>query len=184
MIVKTMEKYGIINTNGKIILPIKYMKSEVEFYSGGRELLKTLLEPERKGVFNETGREIMRCIYEEAFVFSKDWIGVKKSGKWGFFSEIGEEIVPCIYEDARGYLKDFIGVKKSEKWGFIDKTGKEISLFDYDDVDYLYIEDCVGIKKSGKWGLYDNSGKEIVPCIYEDVYFFSKDKHAVSFFIL
>ena len=81
------------------------------------------------GLIDETGKEIIPCIYDSLYDldFTKYLLTrVKKDGKWGFIDKTGKEVIPCIYDDVNTFSEGLASVKLDGKWGFIDENGKEV----------------------------------------------------------
>ncbi len=135
--------------------------------------IKLFRKERKRGYIDIAGKEIIPCIYDDAWSFSKGLAKVMKNGKWGYIDKTGKEIIPCIYDSTYKFSEGLAEVKKNGKWGYIDKTGKEVIPCIYDEADN-FSEGLAGVIKNGKWGYIDKTGKEIIPCIYDNAGYFSE----------
>ena len=187
--VKSNNKYGLINLEGKEIIPCKY--DELTIFDWEEKLLQVKLDS-KYGLINLEGKEIIPCKYDEElriFDWNKEFIlednnyfrrvakigkvQVRLDNKYGLINLKGEEILSCKYDSiGRGGVfiwaekDDVFIVKLDNKYGLVDLEGKEIipCLFEY-------IEREGGkmfkVRKDNKYGLVDFEGKEIIPCLFE-----------------
>jgi len=92
-LVKLNNKWGIINENGKEIIPPKY--DDVNVFSNGFAQVKL---NNKWGFVDINGREITDIKYDSVDNFKYGYSGVKLNGKWGIINELGREVVPIKYE--------------------------------------------------------------------------------------
>lgn len=114
-------KYGLIDINGKEIIPIKYddlylLKSGIAigFYS----------TPEPFGsacLIDKTGKEI--SAFYDRILFDDnddcDLYPVNQNGKWGCISKAGDVVVPIRYDEIKLPKESMVAVKTNGKWGFL-----------------------------------------------------------------
>ncbi len=131
------------------------------------------------GFIDETGKEVIPCIYDDADSFSGGLANVKKDGKWGYIDKLGKEVIPCIYGWADSFSEGLASVKKDGKWGYIDKLGKEVIPGIYGWAD-SFSEGLASVEKDGKWGYIDKTGKEVIPCVYYRIGSFSEGLASVK----
>ncbi len=109
-IVKLNNKYGIVDSTGKVIVePNKYDNIK-EGASGG------FLSSGFIGV--NIGAKWMpktKTAYEDI-----------RGGKWGFIDMIGTEVIPLIYDDVELFKDGKAKVKKGKEEFYIDKNGNKI----------------------------------------------------------
>jgi len=61
--------------------------------------LKEKYENGKCGLIDETGKEVVPCIYDTISSFSDGFAKIRKAGKgWGIISTVGKEIVPTNYD--------------------------------------------------------------------------------------
>lgn len=118
MVVEKNEKYGYINKNGEIKIPVKYLVAE-EFKEG----LAIVGNENGFGVIDKKGREVMKLIYDRIFI-KGSYIYVIKGEKYGLFSKEGKEIIPSLYKKLGIEKEGFIYFKDDKKSGIIKLNTK------------------------------------------------------------
>lgn len=120
-------KYGIIDTKGKKIIPLKY--EHIYRFKGG----ETAIEKKGKfGLLNKNGKRILPIMYESISSFSSEGLyGVKLNEKWGFVNEKNQVVIPFQFFDIdteEGFVNGKIKVRRSEssEGFYIDKNGREV----------------------------------------------------------
>jgi hypothetical protein len=158
--VKKASKHGLIDTNGKVIVPVIY--EELEYFKDGRAMAK---KSSKWGFINARGKEIIPFNYDSASYFNDGRAPVKKDGKYGFINNEGDLVVPLIYDQVFGFLDGTAKVMKDGKWGYIDMKGTQIIPIIYEEVE-SFNEGMACVKKDGKWGYYNSKGALVVPFLY------------------
>ena len=159
---------------------ISIKKNKKNIYDDAQELhMFTIVRKNGKlGVINNSGREILKCEYDEiGEKYNDGYLGifgfyklnnVKKNGKWGYVDNKGRVKVKFKYDNAETFYGKFARVGSKGDWRFINKKGKEVYKFNYEDMGSLY-DGSVCAKKNGKWGIVDKNNKVLVDFIYEDI---------------
>ena len=102
-IVEKDNKYGLINTQGEIILPIEYTSIYYE-QEGAMKVMTGEWGNRLYGFADTNGKLIIPPVYEDAHnTFADGLVGVKKDGKWGFVNKNNETVIPFIYKKAIGF---------------------------------------------------------------------------------
>jgi hypothetical protein len=131
-IVQKDKKFGIIDINHKIILPLEY--DEISNWTEyGPEHSKFIKKNGKIGLIDEkTFKITIPPIYDE-FRYNFGLIFVKKNNKAGIINEEGKIICDFIYDEIYPNLSDFyrggkneqrIYAKKGNSFFQIDATGK------------------------------------------------------------
>lgn len=177
--------YGLINTKGEQITPLKYSKiydwlhlgyAIVEF---GGYWLEGIRYDGNKGVINSNGEEIVPPIYSEVSRIYNGMIRVNKDGKYGFYDQLGNMVIPAIYENADDeFHEGLVWVKKEGKYGYINKNGDEIIPMKYNYAKF-FSEGLASVCLAGRWGVIDVTGKTIISFKYDDVGYFSENRATV-----
>jgi hypothetical protein len=164
-LVKT-EKYGFIDKNGKVVIPIKY-DDAYDFTMGLAIVGITNTNQVMKfGVIDNSGKIIIQPKYESMRGFSEAIAGFRIGSKWGFLNFIGKEIIEAKYDNVRSFNDGLAAVKLNENWGFINKAGEQIIEFKYyledDTYDSIYFENGFAkVYKPGSGEIYiDKLGRE------------------------
>ncbi len=170
-IVKKDNKWGVINTEGTMIMAMEH-----GYFSGFVNGFGTIYkETYKEGVINGLGQMITPMIYEDISEPQDGFAAAKKNGKWGFIStSTGKEIVSFKYDWAYKFFDGRGSVKIGEREGFVDSTGREVIPVIYEDVS-PFSEGFAAVKKNGKWGFVDLNGNIIVPLEYDEAYSFKNE---------
>lgn len=150
-------KYGLVDSTGKIAVPVKYDRIGV-FSKEGLALLGL------NGKYGFIGKTkiVLPMKYEDANGFSEELAAVKINGKWGFVDTEGQEVIAAQYEEAKYFNEGFAGVKKDGKWGVIDKANQPLLPFLYDDIIWIQREgNNIRVKLGSKYLNVDRLGHEI-----------------------
>jgi hypothetical protein len=175
-LVKKKNKYGIISSDGKIILPTKY--DDIQYYSDNGELIPSQLPTKVKSYdmwayIDKNGNEVTPFKYDEIPYTYGNTLPVRVGAKWGFINKSGQEITPIQYGEWRRFQAYQFVCSKNGKWKIIDTTGKEVNAIPYDSI-HVYNDYNYGIilfKRKNQWELLDekNKPKAILKKLYEDI---------------
>ncbi|MCL1903211.1 MAG: WG repeat-containing protein, partial [Oscillospiraceae bacterium] len=184
-------QWGVINDNGKVVVPIEY--DDLGYpnpYSGyglftankGKELNENGYYSNGKwGVVDTNGKVIVPLEYEYASVVTENLITLRTfidtdeegnvtGGKWGLVNTKNEVLLPFEYDGQINYFNygggNLAQVYKNGKYGFIDKTGKLVTAVEYDAMSYTN-NNFISVRKGEKWGILNSSGKVAVPFEYD-----------------
>lgn len=165
---------GIIDRNGKIIVPCIYTKlSPHDNELMGQGIIVNNVD-NQYGLYYLDGRLWIEPKYANS-VGPDDWRYYNLK-----FVNMGGSAT-----------SDFSQIVVGGKWGAIDKQGKEAIPCEYDALEYIIGENLILANKDGKrdsdgnivggkWGLLDDRGAVLVPCIYSDVKKTAKNLYAVN----
>jgi regulatory protein YycI of two-component signal transduction system YycFG len=144
------------------------------------------------GYIDETGKQIVPFIYDDAEDFKEGYSRVVKDEKYGFVDESGKLVFACEYDyaenfknglarvqrgdnyfylDARGIehndkssTNNFNKIVVNERFGFTDKSGELIIPADY--TNYEIIENYVVCRNDELRHVYDSTGKLLLETGY------------------
>ncbi len=141
-------KYGVINENGILIIPIQYNYIEFLFQYDGHNDSETLLG-----------------------------IAVEEKNKYGLYNIEGKRILPSIYEEIDN-KNTMIFAQKNNKYFLVDIEKGIINKKSYDDIDLLETESgitslqyiAILVENKLKEGIVSIDGKELIPCKYDEIY--------------
>lgn len=178
-------KAGVINTNGKFIIPMNY-SSIGKVFNDKNEIIylaeKVIGKKVYKGLVDKTGKLLLPFKYDYfrldtdrknitgvmQLTCGENLIVAGKNNKEGCINFSGKEIIPFVYDEIMDFIDGRAVVEKANKYGVIDSKGKIIIPITYDDIDRF--SDGKGIARKGdKYGIIDNSGRIIVPLKYSDI---------------
>ncbi|MDR0812390.1 MAG: WG repeat-containing protein [Oscillospiraceae bacterium] len=189
------EKYGFIDTAGKVVVPLEY--DAVYEYTNG---FAWVCKEEKWGLVDTTGKIILPLEYDTVYEYtngltltqkdkkcglldaqrnviaSNEYDGIGyfnddlalaiKGDKYGFINALGEVVVPIEYDNVRNYTNGFAWVCKEEKWALVDTTGKILTSLKYDEADDFH-DGLAAVKYNGKYGFIDTNGTLIIKFIHD-----------------
>jgi hypothetical protein len=139
-LVKDGDKYGLIDDEGNIVLPIEYDK----FYS--RDSYNEIKRENKWGIIDYSGKICLPAIWDHVIsllIHPYCYMRVTLGRKVGLYNaETGKEIIPVIMDE-------------------IDH------LYCPDGVNYSMKNRFVVVSKGGKEGVFDLEGREIIPIKYK-----------------
>ncbi len=157
------EKWGIINSLGKEVVPCMYDFVRIDYD------MMMARKNNSWALLDNTGKELTAFKY--GFIRNIGQLAIFQQGKaWGVLDrKTGKEIVPAIYDEiACVERNNLIGVQKDSKVGFINTLGEVVIPIIYEGADNLWFyEGYAIVAKDGKYGVIDTTGKEVVPFIYD-----------------
>jgi WG containing repeat len=120
IIVKSKDKYGVMNVSGKETIPPKYevirdLKDGLMFYAIHNKV----------GLIGKSGKEITLPKYDDITDFSEGLATISISGKKGLINSIGKEIVPPKYDQIGAFHNGYAQYKLNQQAGFLNKEGRE-----------------------------------------------------------
>ncbi len=158
---------GIINRNGKMILPPFYEK--VQSVQDDRIIAK--LPRKGWGMISTNGEVLIPFTFIELDYDNNQNPQFVKTysdcGKAGFVDSIGHEITDLKYVDVRPFSNDFAAVKYNNRWTFVNQNGKEMSEPKYERVQD-YSDGYAAVRISNRWGFLDSTGKEVIKPQYRN----------------
>lgn len=174
--VKTSDKYGIIDTNGKIIIPAEYDYIKIEGI--GHDSPGQIKKDGKYGYVNSKGEIIVAPLYEMANAFGEG-LAVCKSGEQLFIIDAaGNQLAGLDYENAKCFSEVLLPVclnhtdekgKRKELWGYCDRNGNEVIPCEYDDV-LPFSEGYAAVCYRGKWGFIDHKNRVMIPFQYDGMH--------------
>lgn len=132
------EKYGIINKEGKAVVPLIY--TDIRHFSD--DLLMVVGENRKKGLATPNGRLLIPAEYDEiskGYDRFKKYFVLRKDKLYGLADSTGKLILPMEYDDIRtnnSYM--LIEVTKGGKDGLANTEGKWLIPPDYDRIRFNY----------------------------------------------
>lgn len=158
------ENYGLIDTDGHEVTPLKY-NDIFEMNSDGL----TLVEVDgHYGYINTQGEECIPLIYEDASPFSEGLAPVKLNGQYGFINIRGEMVIPPQYQDAQAHQEGLAVVQQEGLYGYIDKNGTTAVPLQYEKA-YSFCEGVATAQQNGRYILIDSTGAPIIKDDFAEV---------------
>ena len=163
-------KYGLINFEGKEVLPCDY--DEITALKGVTNNL--LVKKDGKvGLVNEKGQTIVNTEYKDIKTlkegYKNEYIIVNDNNQYGIISTTGTLIIEPKYEDVK-YLNnsEMFAIKDAGVWKLINKDNQILIDGGYDNIIEAKGENVV-VEKGGKYGVVTTKNEEKIPVEYEQI---------------
>ena len=163
-------KYGLINFEGKEVLPCDY--DEITALKGVTNNL--LVKKDGKvGLVNEKGQTIVNTEYKDIKTlkegYKNEYIIVNDNNQYGIISTTGTVIIEPKYEDVK-YLNnsEMFAIKDAGVWKLINKDTQILIDGGYDNIIEAKGENVV-VEKGGKYGVVTTKNEEKIPVEYEQI---------------
>ena len=168
IMVKRNGEWGLINTEGTLIIPPKYDNIDsfsIDFWGDYFKVKQN----NYYGVIDSKGNVLIPVSYNDLKKLDKNYIKVGQNGGYGIFSlSEKREIIPLQYDDI-DVLGNLFKVKVFGKWGVMDINENEIVAPKYDDIKKLNNSYFL-IKHYNLWGTASTStGREVIPPGYDKI---------------
>lgn len=123
--VRIGSKWGIIDDNGKEIIPVNYahIMADEEFFAG-----RAVSNISKWSVFDLYGYLKTKLTYDSVQSMSDGRIPVKRNNRWGYLDRYGVEIISPIFEEAYPFKNEVAHVRFFGQSGLIDRNGNWVVL--------------------------------------------------------
>jgi hypothetical protein len=142
------DKFGMIDTTGKIIVPREY-----EDLGAMRDGLFPAKKKDKWGFIDEKMKLKVPYLYEYAWSFSDGLARVRKDGLLGYIDTKGKEIVAPRYEEATDCMNGFMKVKTDTGWGLLNASGNQVVPCKYDKIEFVSPVE-LRVERNEKFGYY------------------------------
>ncbi len=174
-VVQQYERFGLIDSTGKEIIPIKYlvMSSPNEGRVFARDPQTMLI-----AMFDLDGRRITDFRYDDILSFGDGLYAVLRNGNQYYLNANGKERYGT-WELAGRFIEGFATVKRNGKYGILNRKGKLILPCEYDysnraPEEYVFHDGLALVEKDGKFGFVDTKGTLVIPIEYPAAFYFSE----------
>ena len=141
-------KYGLIDTTGKLVLPLQY--SSIEYLSYNNSNFYIVSQNGMKQLIKQNGEKIGKP-YKQIWSFDSLYLNVNDEVSYGIMDLGGKEIFPLKWKSiGTGKTGEFIVSNSIEEYGIVNQYGKV--LFQFEKVNYivhlendLYLIDISGL---------------------------------------
>lgn len=165
-IVRNNNRYGVVDNNEKVVVPLEYMEFSENNYSDGSYLARN--KEGKYGFMLIDGRVTLPFKYDNLRKSSNSNIVSIQNGKCGLVQvNTGTpfEIVTCEFDNIREGIKTFV-VEKDGKFGLLNQYGKQITPIDYNTLESFkenYYEDITVYiaQKGNNYHLLNEQGRVI-----------------------
>ncbi|MDV4258642.1 WG repeat-containing protein [Acinetobacter baumannii] len=125
IIVNKNGKRGIINLEGKLIIPTEY-DDDVSSFDFNRGKIAAYTKNGSCGYITDQNQLVINNIYEKCNTFYEGRAAVKKNNKWGVIDQNGKLILDFIYDEIDRFSEGLAAVRLNGKYGYIDKNGQVV----------------------------------------------------------
>ena len=167
--VKINKKWGLINSNGKLVTDPAY-DAIGEFSNGLAVMQKNGLV----GVFDESPKEIVPARYEDVKVLTKEMISVREKGSWKVVNITGKLILPTGYDEVEVLSEKFLRFRDNKLWGLVDVNGTIVQKPAFRRIS-TFKDQYFLTENADKKGLLNQRGDQILPPQSEELEIISKD---------
>ena len=168
--VKKDNKYGLIDLNGKEILPIEY--DEISLLKGIENSI-IIKKDGKVGLVNDNGSIIINPNYKQiknlGSTYKEGYITVNQNGKYGVVSTTKKQILDNKYEEIeQTYLKDYFLIKDNGKQKLIDSKGNVLIEEGFDEIKSATSNGVIFVKDKF-YGEMDKTGQVTIEAKYQDL---------------
>ena len=162
-IVVLNDKYGFVDKNKNVVVPIKY--DDVEKF---QEDYAVVGLDGKYGYINRQGEEVIPLQFSGADSFREGRARVWKNESTGFINKKGEIIVPIQYISRlrTSFHNGFAVIFDRNKCWFVNTKGKRITPIEYDYA-FDFSDGLAAVKLNNKWGFINTKGKVVIPIKYD-----------------
>ncbi|BDS10805.1 WG repeat-containing protein [Aureispira anguillae] len=158
-ITRNQQLYGAIDSNAKIIVPVKYTR--IRTYKEDRIAVKN--QAGRWGYVDRNSNEIIKTKYRVAYDFSEGLAVIFDQSRWGALDQNGNVVIKPQYLKMGSFVegKAWVHLARGKK-GYINQKGKLLFSGKYSKLtDFKDGIARVFVRKKG-WGLMDTTGHLIL----------------------
>ena len=171
-IVQNQGQWGMVDRQGKTLIPCKY--DEIEFLeNAGKQMVRVYKKQPKVGLIDTLGHLTIRTEFEDLGSFSEGRLAVRCNGTWGYVDRDGLEVIPCRFDEARPFHEGLAAVRQGNKWGFIDKLGNWILKPQYSRVGH-FRQGRAWATGQGGIGYINPEGKWLIAPQFELAYDFEE----------
>lgn len=172
-VVKKSGKWGIINKQGKFLLPATFFRMGKCFSEGLLQVQRTSDSPWE--YINEKFERVFSLDKSVKVVgsFYNNRAIIVKNGLYGYIDTKGMEKIPCKYLYAWRFSENLAAVSSENGSGYIDKYGKIVIPFNYSNA-LPFNEGYAAIRINHLWGFVDKTGKIVISPQYDEASNFMK----------
>ena len=166
--IKKNGKYGLIDFNGKELVPAEY--DEITVLEGIENSI-IIKKDGLVGLVNDNGSTIVELSYKEiknlGDTYKNGYITVDAQGKYGVISTTKKQILENKYEEiAQLYLDNYYLVKENGAQKLIDSNGKTIIENGFDEIKSVTSNGIIFVKDS-LYGEMNTSGEITIEPKYQ-----------------
>ena len=166
-------KYGLINFDGKEVIPTEY--DEIAVIPQIENSFK-VKKDNKYGIVDSDGKTVIQAQYADIDVLGKDnksgFIVKKDDGKYGIVDYSNTLILEAKYDSVeKVYGNDMYVVTENGKQKLVNKSGNDILTEGFDSIKQILAnqENAVIFTKSGKYGVIKTTGEILIDPQYDNL---------------
>ncbi len=158
-------KFGLIDSNGKTIMPFKY---DDVVYDSKSQLSAVMLDG-KWGFSDIKGNIVVNAEYDDVGLYGENNLApVKKGDKWGYVNKSGKLSIECKFHSASRFSNAGIAVVEGDdRPYYINEKGEKILDTTYDMLDEFSKNGYAVVSSNEKFGVINKNGKVIVDLKYD-----------------
>ena len=166
-------KYGLINFDGKEVIPTEY--DEITVIPQIENSFK-VKKDNKYGIVDSDGKTVIQAQYADIDVLGKDnksgFIVKTDNGKYGIVDYSNTLILEAKYDSVeKVYGNDMYVVTENGKQKLVNKSGNDVLTDGFDSIKQILAnqENAVIFKKSGKYGVIKTTGEILIDPQYDNL---------------
>lgn len=168
--IKKNGKYGLIDLNGKELLPAEY--DEITVLEGIENSL-IIKKDEKVGLVNDTGSVIIDANYKEikglGDTYKDGYITIDEQGKYGLISATKKQILENKYDEILQVpLKEYYAIKENGKQKLINSNGEVLIDSGFDEIKSTTTNGIIFVKDN-LYGEMNTSGEVTIKVDYQEL---------------
>lgn len=163
-------KYGLINTNGNVVLSTEYDK--IESMQGTENIFVTVKDG-KQGIADNLGSIIIENKYIKINTLTNKkengFIVKSEDSKYGVINYDKTKVLDTIYDEIKNvYGNNMYVVKEADSWKIINTKGESFLENSFEDVTAINLENVI-VKNNGKYGVTSIQGETKIEAIYDEL---------------
>jgi WG containing repeat len=171
-IVKCGNKWGVVNRQGKQVIPCNY--DEIHFLENtDNKIIRLYVQKPKYGLIDTLGQLAVGAMYDQIGSFCENRLAVMRAGLWGYANNEGTEVIPCRFRQVNDFSEGLAAAKLGRFWGYIDKQGNVVVDFKYKSAGKFQGGMAVVQTEKG-FGYINSKDQWEIPAIYDEAQDFEK----------
>lgn len=147
------EKYGFVDVNGTLQIPIQFDSVAADYFCEGvKDDFILVYNNGKLAALNKAGEQIIDHTYQSVEQLEGGLLKVQKDNKAGVFHQAGFRILPAQYNEIEVLDDIFLKISQNNQQGLMTMNGRSITPICYDEINSLG-EGLLLFKKDGKYAL-------------------------------
>lgn len=174
-------KYGLINLDGKEILPCEY--NEISALIGNENSIK-IIKDGKVGIVDNNGKKVVDAKYKDIKKLSDDYkngyIVENDNNLYGTVDCANNSILESKYTEIKPvYENGMYIVKGTNGYNVVDKAGNIITKKEYENITDIKNSQIIVVENK-KYGVINTNGEQIIPCNYDELKFINNENYIVK----